>query len=201
MTSSLSTTSDEKPDFLRHMPMSLPFDAPARPDGKSWHKNHWQAAHLRAYDVQWQEVADRVGVSYQTARNYMSLIEGFQDLIDYFTERRLKKKRDDWLAGEESWILDGIKQAHKTLFKLMAGEKLADGCEVPDPETSRKAAECYLKAIGYQEAKILIARLKAKELAGAVNDAEDDGDWIDEIDPRIEYEDCEDSEIEDAEYE
>lgn len=146
-----------------------PSDLPDRPGGGSWPYQMWRAAQLRAEGKAWSEVCATLEEEIKgrppklnTLQSY-SKKPGFAELVIWFEDREITIKRRLWFKEDERRIADGIAQVTEALIKIATGQPLGEG-RLPTPMESLLAGAEYLRAVGYQEARKLIASERAATL-------------------------------------
>lgn len=133
-----------------------PDNAPVRSDGRPWPIERQLAAERRAAGVKWQEIARLVDRSLETVRSW-AVDPDFKRLVAWFEERLLFARRELWLREEQTLCVEGLRTAHKAYARIMRGEPDAAG-QIPTVDQQLRAAREYFEAIGYTDARRLIAR-------------------------------------------
>jgi hypothetical protein len=143
------------------------YPLPERRDSvDEWHQRHERAALLRAQDLSWEEVAEEIGVTPGTARNYTD-IDGFEDVISHL-EAVVRQKR---IEQSELETLEVVTEYKPKVLEALAEAALGGDDGDPDPH----AAEKFLKAIGFTQKNAALAEV----LAGQKQSASDEtGDII-----------------------
>lgn len=143
-----------------------PDSAPPRADGRPWPIERLLAAERRAAGKKWSEIAAIVQRSEPTCRHWVD--PDFVRLVAWFEERLLFARRELWLREEQTLCVEGLRQAHATYARIMRGEPDSAG-NVPGAELQLRAAREYFEAIGYTDARRLIARaeIAAEQGSGA----------------------------------
>lgn len=174
--------------------MDIPPDLPERPGGDEWRPRFVEAARRRVSGQSWQKIADALEISKRTARDYQNR-EWWQTAKSYFQEQRRQRHReqeiDEMLAERRQFRAEEKELIHHgTLMSLSAlveivsgnvhpvttddGDVLRDDDgdvvyqEPPSPGNRVAAASSFLKAVGYQEAREVWARMSAEDERRAV---------------------------------
>lgn len=161
---------EEPSPLLAHFE-TKPESAPTRANGARWPLDKLLAAERRAAGVQWVEVAALVGKAPDTCRHWTRDPE-FVALVEWYEERLLFARREVWLREELLISVNGLREAHKTFMRIMRGDPDASGAR-PSPELQLRAAREYFEAIGYSDAKRLIARAEVAEAIGSTVEEEE----------------------------
>lgn len=102
--------------------IDVELDIPERPNGLEWHVNHRKAARLRAQGVAWEQVAEKIGVTNGTARNYQT-VEGFEHLVRYFTALLHQAEYQQMMRQKYDIVVHGETAALATLLEIANDEK------------------------------------------------------------------------------
>lgn len=122
---------------------------PERGDGRDWHPRHIEAAIRRAEGEQWDTIADELGVSYGTARNYAGL-EGFDELVEFYVAQLARAKFRAIERECVELVVHGKAAALATLVGAAA-------------EGNVDAAVKFLEAIGFVEKNRALAKFQATQ--------------------------------------
>lgn len=151
------------------------YKVPPKPNGSRWSESHLKAAELRAYGVKWAIVAKNVGVSIGAATNYNN-VEGFRDLVDYFSKNREEEiKKVENAPALETTGQQLVRRSEMSQFQELidrAYNVIMESMDAEDPKTKLDAAKAALEYTGYGQFNKHSAKLRAEKEAEARGDRE-----------------------------
>jgi len=150
------------------------------------------AAELRAQGKGWQDIADATGYALSTVQDYTQ-IPGFADLVDHFRQEYRSERLDEhWNHGVLETLeaqrdaIEGLKERANTLAgrieeRTAGPEEVQEFCALTDQIT--KAADKYLKALGFTKAQRVRRKLQAqKDVTGEHGERVNIHGQLDDID-------------------
>ncbi|MDZ7703351.1 MAG: helix-turn-helix domain-containing protein [Trueperaceae bacterium] len=146
---------------------------PPRLDGvDTWKRQHLHAAKRKAQGWRWPRIAEELGFSHGTVKNY-KLIDGWDGLVDHFAEKFFQEEIDrlfyqgsvDALNALRDQFEAGVHEVEQLERDIAAGE--ADEGALDQLYSRSKAttysADKYLKSIGFTRYRQRRAEMQAEE--------------------------------------
>lgn len=141
--------------------------------GSGWGRNHIRCAQMRADGIAWDDIAETIGITAASCRNYAN-IKGWKELTNFFFAQREDSFAISPLDPEKKKLLKRQKLSAATelavskLYDMMSGISITATGEalLISPETQLKAIQVFLDSTGWKRRMNVAAEIEAKKDAG-----------------------------------